>query len=438
MTTSSSDPEDWQIHQTNKKNRDDLAVRFKDPEDPFKIAIVRDMWLTGFDVPCLHTLYADKPMHGHNLMQAIARVNRVYKNKPGGLVVDYIGIATDVKNAVANYTESGGEGNPVLDIEEALSFMLSKYEIVKQMFDGFDYHDYFSANTHDKLRLILAAQEHILSLDNGRERFIKEANELSRAFSLVITEDEAKKIIAEIGLFQAIRTRLLKFESKNTESSSEVIDTAIKQIVDKAIVSEGIIDVFKASGIKKPEISILSDEFLAEVRDMKQKHLGLELLKKLLNDEIKTREKYNLIQGKKFSEMLADAIKRYQNHLITTAEIIEVLIDMAKEMRDSNKRSEVAGLTKDEIAFYDALAANDSAKEVLGNETLREIACLLAKHIKENASVDWTLKESVKARMRVIVKRFLRRYGYPPDKQAMAIDNVLEQAKLLADEWSNS
>jgi len=436
MTSTSSDPENWQIHRTTKDNRKEISERFKDPEDKLKIVIVCDMWLTGFDMPCLHTMYVDKPMRGHNLMQAIARVNRIFKDKPGGLIVDYIGIASDLKAALATYTLSGGKGTPTLDQEQAVSLMLEKYEIVCQMFDGFDYKRFFSDEIKQKLTVILEAQEYILNLEEGKDRFTREVIALSRAFALSVPNLRAMKIKDDVGFFQAVKARLTKFEPAGTGKSDAEIETAIRQIVDKAVVAEGIIDVFDAAGIKKPDISILSDEFLQEIQGMDRKNLALELLKKLLNDEIKFRSKKNLIQSKKLSEMLENAIKKYQNNLLTTAQVIEELIKLAKEIRDSDKRGPQLNLSDNELAFYDALANNESAIEVLGDEKLRELARILVQRVKSSTSIDWTIKESVRAKLKVTVKRLLRQYGYPPDKQLLATENVLKQAELLADEWA--
>lgn len=434
MTSSSSDPENWQIHSTTKQDRKAIGERFKDESDELKLVIVRDMWLTGFDVPCLHTMYVDKPMRGHNLMQAIARVNRVFKDKPGGLIVDYIGIASDLKTALATYTASGGQGAPTLDQNEAVAAMLEKFEIVEQMFAGFNYKKYFSADTRAKLTIILEAQEHILGLEDGKNRYTKQVALLSQAFALSVPNLKAMEIKDEIGFFQAVKARLTKFEPVGSGKSDAEIETAIRQIVDKAVVSEGIVDVFDAAGIKKPDISILSDEFLAEIQGMERKNIALELLKKLLNDEIKMRMRKNFIQSRKLSEMLESAIKKYQNNLLTAAQVIEELVKLAKDIRESDKRGEALNLGDDELAFYDALANNDSAKEVLGDKQLAAIAIEVFRSVKGNATIDWTLKESVRARLRRDVKRILNRYGYPPDQQLIATENVLKQAELMADE----
>lgn len=437
MTSSSSDPENWQIHNTTKGDRKAIGDRFKDENDPLNLVIVRDMWLTGFDVPCLHTMYIDKPMCGYNLMQAIARVNRVFKDKPGGLIVDYIGIASDLKTALANYTASGGKGTPTLDQEEAVATMLEKFEIVEQMYDGFDYKRYFSVDTKEKLTIILEAQEHILGLEDGKNRYTRQVTLLSQAFALSVPHPKAMEIKDEIGFFQAIKARLVKFEPPGPGKSDAEIETAIRQIVDKAVVSDGVVDVFDAAGIKKPDISILSDEFLAEVAHMERKNLALELLKKLLNDEINIRTRKNFIQSKKFSEMLEKAIKKYQNNLLTSAQVIEELIKIAKDIRNADKRGEELNLNEDELAFYDALANNQSAKEVLGDKQLAVIAIEVFKSIRGNATIDWTLKETVRARLRRDVKRILNRYGYPPDEQLIATENVLKQAELMAEELNN-
>lgn len=436
MTSASSDPASWQTHNTTKQDRKEISERFKDPSDPLKLVIVRDMWLTGFDVPCLHTMYVDKPMRGHNLMQAIARVNRVFKDKPGGLIVDYIGIASDLKSALATYAASGGKGTPALNQEEAVTAMIEKHEIVAQMFDKFDYMEYFTAGTQRKLTLILESVEYILSLEDGKNRFVNQVNLLSKAFALSVPHPKAMELKDEIGFFQAVKARLVKFETRGTGRTSEEIETAIRQIVDRAVVSEGIVDIFDAAGIKKPDISILSDEFMAEIKGMERKNLALELLRKILNDEIRSRMRKNLMQSKKLSEMLEEAIRKYQNNLLTTAQVIEELIKLAKEIRESDKRGEDFGLSDYELAFYDALANNQSAMDVLGDDILRDLSRVLVSKVKANTSIDWTIKESVQAKLRVIVRRTLRQYGYPPDQQLLATENVLKQAEMLADEWS--
>ncbi len=434
MTGSSADPAAMQPHIRNKEGRGAIGDRLKDPADPLKLVIVRDMWLTGFDAPCLHTLYVDKPMKGHNLMQAIARVNRVYKDKPGGLVVDYIGIASDLKRALAIYTASGGQGTPTLDMDEAVAVVQEKFEVVDQMLAGFDYRRYFTADTGAKLTLILEAEEFVLGLEKGKERFTKEVGLLAKAFALAAPDERVMVIKDELAFFQAVKARLAKFE-RGTGKSKEEIDTAIRQLVDQAVVSDQVVDIFDAAGIKKPDISILSDEFMAEIKGMQHKNLAMELLKKILADEIRSRSRKNLVQSKALSEMLEGAIKRYQNNLLTAAEIIQELIEMAKEIRAADRRGEELGLTEDELAFYDALEVNDSAVAVLGDEVLHTIAHDLVETVRKNATIDWTVKESVRSKMKVMVKRILRKHGYPPDKQEAATKLILEQAELLADSW---
>ena len=438
MTSSASDPVEWQRHSTTKQERREIGERFKNPDDPLKLVIVRDMWLTGFDAPCLGIIYVDKLMRSHNLMQAIARVNRIYKDKPGGTVVDYIGIASDLKLALASYTKSGGKGTPAFEQGKAVEKMLEKCDVVAGMFDGFDYRRYFDAETSEKLTLILEAEEHILGLEDGKERYANEVTLLSKAFALAVPDPRAMNVKDTVGFFQAVKARLVKFVGNGSGKSDVEIETAIRQIVDKAVVVDGVVDIFAAAGIDKPEISILSDDFLEEVKGMKRKNLALELLKKILNDEIKTRTKKNLTQSKKFSEMLADAVRRYKANLLTTAQVIEELILIAREITESDERVAGLGLSEDEIAFYDALAMNESATAVMGDETLRDLAHILVQQVKSNTTIDWTIKESVRAQLRVIVRRLLRKYGYPPDEQEMATDRILQQAEMLADDWATT
>jgi len=458
MTSSSADGPEMQKHNTTKQQRKYLAERMKDPADSLRLVIVRDMWLTGFDAPCLHTLYIDKPMRGHNLMQAIARVNRVFKDKPGGLIVDYLGIASDLKKALSFYSAAGGKGEPVLDLNKALELMLEKFEVVQQFFNEkaktqtdivaeepqayyansfkFNYRRFFHVSPHEKLSIILQAEEHILGLEEGKARFIKETSLLSQSFALSIPNEKAMDIKDDIAFFQAVKARLVKFEGAGTSKSNIEIETAIKQIVDEALSSDKVIDIFEAAGIDKPEISgleVLSDEFLLEVKGMKHQNLALELLKKLLNDEIKIRTKTNLVKSRKLLEMLESAIKRYQNNVLTTAEIIQELINIANEIKESDKEGERLGLSKDEVAFYNALEINDSAIQVMGDEQLRDIAREITEKVKANATIDWTIRESARAKLMVIVKRTLTKWGYPPDKQAKAIETVLKQAELMAD-----
>ena len=438
MTSASSDGPEIARHHTTKDQRRVLADRMKDPEAGLRLVIVRDMWLTGFDVPSMHTLYIDKPMKGHNLMQAIARVNRVYKDKPGGLVVDYLGIAADLKKALSFYSDSGGKGDPAIAQEQAVQMMLEKLEVVSQMFHGFAYEDYFGSDTGAKLSLILAAEEHILGLENGRKRYINEVTALSQAFAIAIPHEQAMDVKDEVAFFQAVKSRLVKFEGSGAGKTDEEIETAIRQVIDKALVSEQVIDVFDAAGLKKPDISILSEDFLLEVKNMEHKNIALEVLKKLLDDEIRARTKKNLIQGKSLMEMLQNSIKRYHNKIITSAEVIEELIALGKDIREMDKEPQEMGLSDFEYAFYTAIANNDSARDVMGKDKLRELAVVLFERVRENASIDWTIKESVKAKLKVIVKRTLRQYGYPPDMQKLATETVLKQAEMIADEMAHA
>jgi len=446
MTGSSSDPLNFQPHVRNKAKRKAMGERLKDPNDPLKLAIVRDMWLTGFDAPSMHTLYIDKPMKGHNLMQAIARVNRVYKDKDGGLVVDYIGIANDLKRALSLYTESGGKGQPTFDQDEAAEVMMGKYEIVAQMFSeqpqdpsvpkGFNYKSFFSMTPKEKLYFPIQAANYILGLENGKDRYVNAVTALSKSFAISVPHPYTIDIRDEVGLFQAIKTRIVKVTQSGRGKTDEEIETAIKQILSDAVVADEVIDIFDAAGIKKPDISILSDEFLAEVKGMNHKNLALELLKKLLNDEIKARQKVNLVQSKKFSEMLDKAMKSYQNNLITSAQIIEEMIRLAKDIKEADRKGEEMGLDFREYAFYTALEINDSSVAVMGDDILRHIARELVDTVKRNTSIDWTVRENVQAKMRIAVKRILRKHGYPPDMELKATETVLEQAKLLADNFN--
>jgi len=435
MTGSASDPAEWQQHIRNKKRRKELGERFKDPEHPFKLAIVRDMWLTGFDAPSLHTMYIDKPMKGHGLMQAIARVNRVYKDKKGGLIVDYIGIGFELKKALADYTVSGGRGKPTVDQDEAVAIMLEKYEIVQSMFHGFDYKRFFKLKPKERMTLIPRAMEYILQQEDGKERYIRHVTALIKAFSLSVPHEKAMEIKEDVGFFQAIKSSIVK-NTATEMKYHEDLDSAIKQILSKAIVSDRIVDIFAAAGLKNPDISILSDEFLEEVKGLPEKNLAFEALKKLLNDEIKIRMKKNIVQARSFREMLERTIRRYTNRTIEAAQVVEELIELAKKMRKSDERTKDLGLTDAEIAFYDALADNESARVVLGDKILREIAIEITEKIRKNVTIDWTLRESVQAKLRVIVKKTLRKYDYPPDKREEATDLVLSQAKLIAKDWA--
>lgn len=450
MTGSASDPLDWQEHIRTKGRRKSIGDRLKDPKDPLKLIIVRDMFLTGFDAPALHTMYIDKPMQGHNLMQAIARVNRVFGDKEGGLIVDYIGIAQDLKNALAVYAARKGRGDIKHDQEEAVAKMLEIYEVTANMFGKFDYRKYFTLQPKDKLSFILDAANYIAELTeekegqtvhNGKERFKSNVILLQKAFALSVPNPKAFEIRDDLAFFQAIKARFNKFDDQTKTRSNEEIETAIRQIINDAIISSEVIDVFDAAGIRKPDISILSDEFLDEILHMERKNLALELLKRLLNDEIKTRSQFNLVQGKKFSEMLAEAVKRYQNGLITSAQILEELINLAKDIREADKRGEQMNLRVDELAFYDALADNPTAEAVLGDVTLKQIAHELVDSVRKNTSIDWQLKESVQAKLRVMVKRILRKYKYPPDdpttgEYTVSVTKVLDQAELLAEFWT--
>jgi type I restriction enzyme R subunit len=435
MTGSPADPLEWQQHIRNKARREELAKRFKDPKDPLKIAIVRDMWLTGFDVPPLHTMYVDKPMQGHGLMQAIARVNRVYHDKPGGLIVDYLGLAYHLQQALAAYTESGGKGETAIDQEMAVAELLKHYEICQGLFHKFDWVKWTAGTPQQKLGLLPLAQEHILALEDGKTRLLNTVKALSIAFALAVPNDKALTIRDDISFFQAVRAALVK-STVEGERTTEDIEFAIRQIISREVVTDKVIDIFAAAGLQKPEVSILSDEFLAEVKDLPQKNLAVELLRKLLNDEIKSLSRKYLVQSRSFADMLERTILRYQNRTIESAEVIAELIALAREMREANRRGEQLRLTEDEVAFYDALEVNDSAVNVLGDETLKKIARELVEMVHNNVTIDWTIRVTVRAKLRVMVKRILRRYGYPPDKQEKATKTVLEQAELIARDWA--
>ena len=436
MTGSASDAPDWQDHIRNKPRREALANRFRDPKDPFRLVIVRDMWLTGFDAPGLHTMYIDKPMRGHGLMQAIARVNRVFGDKPGGLVVDYLGLAQELKQALATYTESGGTGRTALDRDEAVALMLEKYEVCCALFHGFDRSKWTTGNPRERLGLLPPAQEHILVQENGRDRFLRAVRELSQAFALSAPHEEALRIRDDVAFFQAVRAVLAK-RAPGDARPAEELDHAVRQIVSRAVNPEGVVDIFAAAGLEKPDISILSDEFLAEVRGLPQRNLAVELLRKLLKAEIGTRGRKNVVQARSFAEMLEQTLRRYRNRAIEAAQVVEELIALARDMREAAARGEELGLNEEEMAFYDALETNDSAVRVLGDETLRDIARELVETVRKNAAIDWTVRENVRAQLRVLVKRILRRYGYPPDKREKATRTVLEQAALLSAGWAN-
>jgi len=435
MTGSAEDGPEWQKHIGNKQKRRELANEFKDAKSPFKIVIVRDMWLTGFDAPCLHTMYADKPMQGHGLMQAIARVNRVFSNKPGGLVVDYLGLADQLKKALVTYTESGGQGNPTFDTAQAIAVMLEKHNIACDMLHGFKWDKWTTGKPAERLALIPAGQEHILEQEDGKKRWLQVVTELSRAFALCAASDEATAIRDDVSFFQALQAALNK-QTTGTRKTPEQIDAAIRQLVSKAITTEGeVIDVFTAAGLPKPDISILDARFLAEVRGLKHKNVAAELLEKLLKDELKVRSKHNLVQSQLFSEKLKKTLNSYHNRAISTMEVIDELIKLAKEMEAAQKRGEDLGLTNDEVAFYDALAVNNSAVKAMGDDKLKVIAAELITQVRKSVTIDWTLRESARAKIRVMVKRILNKYGYPPDLQEAAVKTVLQQAELLCAEW---
>jgi type I restriction enzyme R subunit len=434
MTASSADGPKLAAHHTTKEQRKLLAERMKDDADALKLVIVRDMWLTGFDAPSMHTLYIDKPMKGHNLMQAIARVNRVHKDKPGGLVVDYLGIAADLKAALSFYTDAGGKGDPVLAQEQAVGLLLEKVEVVSALYHGFAYEHFFEADTGEKLSLILQAEEHILGLENGRKRYIDEVSALSQAFAIAVPHEQAMGVRDEVGFFQAVKARLVKFDSPTNGRSSEELETIIRQVIDQALVSEQVIDVFDAAGIKKPDISILSDEFLAELKGYEHKNVAMEVLKKLLADELKVRARRNLVQSRSLLDMLDAAIRKYQNKILTAAEVMDELIKLSKDIVAADDEAQQLGLSPFEYAFYTAVAHNDSARELMQKDQLRELAVVLTQRVRENASIDWTIKENVRAKLKVMVKRTLRQYGYPPDMQLLATETVIRQAEMLADE----
>ena len=438
MTSSASDGPEIAKHHTTKEQRHALSERMKDPTDELKLVIVRDMWLTGFDAPCLHTLYIDKPMQGHNLMQAIARVNRVYKDKPGGLVVDYLGIASDLKKALSFYSDSGGKGDPTLQQEQAVALMQEKLEVVEQMLHGLDYQQYFKETTSGKLSWILKTEDFVLGLEDGKKRFVNEVTALGKAFAIAIPNEQAMDVKDEVAFFQAVKARLCKFNERGTGHTDEEIETTIRQVIDKALVSEKVIDIFDAAGIKKPDISILSEEFLMELKGMEHKNIAMEVLRKLLEDEIKARSKYNVVESQSLMEMLDRSITRYHNKVITAAEVIEELIKLSKTIVEKDEDAKKMGLSTYEYAFYTAVANNESAKELMGKDKLRELAVVLTETIRKNASIDWTIKENVRAKMKVAVKRLLRRYGYPPDMQLLATETVLKQAERIAEEIVNN
>ncbi len=432
MTSSSDDPESFQSHHTTKEDRKKLALRLKDINDSLQMVIVQSMWLTGFDVPCLNTMYIDKKMQGANLMQAIARVNRVYRDKPGGLIVDYIGIGQDLRNAMGVYTQSGGQGKAILDISEVIAGMKTKFEIVEQMFHGFDYKQYFQVENKEKLQILLGASNFILRDDKLKNRFLAEITALSQLFAMAVPSFESEQIRDEVAFFQAIKARINKFTPSGGVSDRQV-ETAVRQIVDEALASDGVVDVFEAAGIQTPTLDILSEEFLLEVKNMEQKNIAFELLRKLINDEVKVRKTKSIAQGKKFSEMLERVIKKYHNNQIDTAQVIQELSQIAREMKLEDSKAEELGLSPEEYAFYSVLAQNDSTR-FLQDDKMKELIHVIVEIIRKNATVDWEKREDVRAKLRLTVKKILIRYGYPPDLARIEADKVLEQSELLAKE----
>ena len=435
MTGSATDPQEWQQHIRTKNRRDALGNRFRNPDDQFRIVLVRDMWLTGFDAPSLHTMYLDKPMQGHGLFQAITRVNRVFKDKPGGLVVDYLGLANDLRKAVETYTQSGGRGRATFNQADAVEVMIEKHEICCDILHGFDWSKWANGTPQEKLSILPGAQDHILGLEKGKERYLQTVLDLSRAFALSVPDDEAIRIREDVRFFQMVRAALLK-KAAGDQTPSGDLDSAIRQIVSRAVASEEVVDIFAEAGLKKPDISVLSDEFLDEVKGMNRRNLAVDLLQKLIKGELSVRRRQNMVQTRSFAAMLEETIRRYQNRAIEAAQVIEELVELAREIREANSRGEQLGLTEDELAFYDSLETNDSAVKILGDETLRKIAQELVETIRNNITVDWTLRESVRANMRIKVRQVLRRNGYPPDKEPKAVATVVQQAELLSEEWA--
>ncbi len=431
MTGSASDKALLKPHIHPKEVRKRLETRFKNPADPFKLVIVRDMWLTGFDAPCLHTMYADKPMRGHNLMQAIARVNRVFKDKPGGLVVDYIGIANELKMALAAYTQAHGKGRPTIDAHEALAVLQEQMDVLHDMLHGVEYADFRTK----AWQLLPSLGDHILGLEDGKKRFADAVLAASKAFALCCTLDEALVFRDELAFLQAVRAALTKHGTTDKKLTDEQKEHALRQIISRAVVSDEVIDIFSAAGLKRPDIGVLSDEFLDDVRNMKERNLAVELLERLLKGEVQSRLKTNVVQSAKFSELLQHSLTRYRNRAIETAQVIEELIAMAKKFQEAAQRGESLGLNSDELAFYDALAANEAAVRELGDATLKKIAVELVLSLRKSVTVDWAKRDTVRARLRVMVKTLLRRYKYPPDRQEEATDTVLRQAEALSAEW---
>jgi type I restriction enzyme R subunit len=436
VSGSADDPIEWQPFLLNKASRKDVEKRFKDPKDDLQLVIVCDMWLTGFDVPPLHTMYLDKPLQGHSLMQAIARVNRVYKDKQGGLVVDYLGVGEALREAVSNYTRSGGEGEVVIDQMEALAILKEKHEILCQLFHGFDWSGYIHGDFGEMQSTVADGWEHVLALEDGKKRFLNQVSALSKAFSLAVPLEEALALRDDVAFFQEVRAQIVKYSVTDEEFGYEHYDRAIRQIVERAIVPEGVIDIFQAAGIEKPDISILSPQFLQGIQAMPQKNLAVELLRKLLQDEIKTRARKSVVLSKTFSDMLEETIQRYQVKTIDAAMVIMEMMKIAEEIKAADQRGEDLGLNTDEYAFYTALAENESAIEVLGDDKLALIAREVLAVVKKNTTIDWTEKKSVRANLRRMVKRVLMLYGYPPDQQARAVELVIQQAELSAHEMT--
>ncbi|MDO5290049.1 MAG: type I restriction endonuclease subunit R [Pseudomonadota bacterium] len=432
MTGSAADKPFLQPHLYSQQVKKRLEKRFKDPTDPLKLVIVRDMWLTGFDAPCCHTMYVDKPMKGHNLMQAIARVNRVFRNKPGGLVVDYIGIANELKAALKTYAESKGKGDPTHNAAEALAVLLEKLDIVRGLMHGFDYQRFET----DAMKLLAPVANHILGLKDGKQRFLDTMLAVSKAFSLCSTLDEAAALRTEIAFFAAVKAAIVKFTTVDRKRSNADKNNALKQILDNAIVADGVADIFALAGLNKPNIGLLSDEFLEDVRQMKSRNLAVELLENLLRDEIKARARNNVVQEKKYGDRLLETLRKYHNRAIETAQVIEELIQMAKDFQAAMERESALGLNPDEIAFYDALANNESAVRELGDDILKKIAIEITEKLRASTTVDWQVRESVRARLRILVRRCLQKWKYPPDQQADAVELVLKQAESLSNEWS--
>ncbi len=438
MTGSASDKELLQPHIYNKQTKKRLEKRFKDENDSLKLVIVRDMWLTGFDAPCCNTMYIDKPMKGHNLMQAIARVNRVFKDKPGGLVVDYIGIANELKQALKIYTDAKGKGAPTLQAEEAFSILLEKLDAARGLFsrtnksEGFDYSDYET----DAYQLLVPAANYLLALEDGKKRFLDIVLAMTKAYSLCSTLDEAKELRKEIAFLSAIKAAITKFTTVDKKLGQDEKNSALKQILDNAVIAEGVSDVFALCGLDRPNIGLLSDKFLEDVRQMPEKNLAVELLEKLLKDDIRSKTRNNVVQEKKYSDRLYETLRKYNNRAIETAQVIEELIQMAKDFQEDIKRESELGLNSDEVAFYDALANNESATRELGDEILKKIAVEITEKLRKSTTVDWQVRDSVRAKLRILVRRTLQRYKYPPDEEKQAIELVLKQAEILSNAWT--